>query len=309
MASNRVTWLPSTDPDIATYTVYRGTTSVGPTWVQLAIITHSLTDSAVYSTTEGLFFYVDDVGTSTSWYKIVAEDGTSQLSSPSIFQVGGVYPTGRTDVSIANLALGLCGVKRYITSLSATNTVEAVTCGLNYPIVRDELLSEIDWPFARKRASLTYLVDSLGEVVTRTGWGYMYDLPQDCLLDRYIHVGINQPIAHQRVPYSIEPSETGQSMVLLTDHDAPELVYTSQVTDPNSFPSYFVNALAARLAMAMIVPLAIDKAAAQHVYALANQMTNRAVAMAFRQGETGPAPDSEFTQVRGGGVTNNWSPV
>jgi hypothetical protein len=299
MASNRVTWQPSTDSDIASYALSRGTSSAGP-WTSLGTVVHNTGNSAVYDATNGVFYFVDNGGTSTSWYRIIATDSLAQTSPPSIFQVGGIYPQNRTEVGICNLALSMCGAKRQITSLTATNSVEAIACGANYETVRDNILMEVPWPFATKRAVLTPLTDATtGQYQKRTGYGYMFDLPQDCLLDRFIHAGINSPLPSQRIPYAIEPADSGVSMVLLTDAMNPELVYTARVV-PGLMPAYFVDALAARLALALVLPLTIQPAYANMMNGLATQKMNRAVAMSFRQGQAEVAPDSEFISFRGG---------
>lgn len=299
MSSNRVTWSPSTDPNINYYALARASSSGGP-WSSLGNVTHNTSDGNVYDATNGVFYYVDNSGTATSWYRIIATDIYSQTSSPSIFQVGGIYPSSRTEVGVCNLALSMCGVKRRITSLSDTTSTEAVLVNSHYATVRDNLLMEAEWPFATKRATLTYLTDATtGEALRRTGYGFMYDLPQDCLIDRYLHTGINNPLPSQRIPYAIEASDSGDSLVLLTDAQNPELVYTAQVTNPGAMPAYFVDALAARLAMALIVPMAIQPGLASMMNQMMLQKVTRAIAMAFRQGQEEVAPDSEFISIRG----------
>lgn len=74
-----------------------------------------------------------------------------------------------SDVIIANLALSAIGTRSTIVSLTETS-VEAQTIALHYNNVRDQLLREAPWNFARKQLNLALLNDStsLSPPVTQT---------------------------------------------------------------------------------------------------------------------------------------------
>lgn len=84
--ANRITWLPSSDPDIYSYRVERSTTELG-TYTVLATIVHNLSNPAVYDSAIGKFFYIDSTGVSGNWYRLTAIDTFAQESIPSTFQV------------------------------------------------------------------------------------------------------------------------------------------------------------------------------------------------------------------------------
>ena len=198
-----------------------------------------------------------------------------------------------TDVDIANAALALCGHKRQITDF-AENNPEAVMAGLMFAQARDALLSDVEWAFATRRIILTPPLDS-----TRSNWNYAYDLPGDLLVDRGIVVaGVRQPVISQRIPYAIEMNDDATGQILVTDEPEPELIYTARVEDPMLYPVYFTDALVARLATDMVVPLSIDIQAGRILAEMAEYRFRRAVAMNNRVGEPGPEPESQFITIR-----------
>lgn len=83
--ANRVTWAPSPDINIATYSVARGPAAIGP-WTPLATIDHNTSDPSVYDSAIGKFYYVDTPGTGTDWYRLIATDSFAQDSQPAYFQ-------------------------------------------------------------------------------------------------------------------------------------------------------------------------------------------------------------------------------
>jgi uncharacterized phiE125 gp8 family phage protein len=80
--ANRVTWIPSTEADIASYRLESAATEAGP-FATLATITHNLADPSVYDTAAGVFFYEDAAGALTTWYRLIAIDSTANESQPS----------------------------------------------------------------------------------------------------------------------------------------------------------------------------------------------------------------------------------
>src|SRR5258706_8457195 len=74
-----------------------------------------------------------------------------------------------SDTVIANLALSAIGTRSTIISMSE-NSAEAQTIALHYTNVRDELLRDAHWNFARKQVNLALLNDStqLSPVKTTT---------------------------------------------------------------------------------------------------------------------------------------------
>jgi hypothetical protein len=70
-----VTWLPNTEPDIASYEWQRAPDDAGGpgAWTDLVTIVHDLSGPN-YDVTSGRFFYVDATGTTSHWYRVRAVD-------------------------------------------------------------------------------------------------------------------------------------------------------------------------------------------------------------------------------------------
>lgn len=92
--SVRITWLPSSDADVFSYDVERSPSLGGP-WTLLQNIVHNLSNPAVYDTVNGVFFYVDAIGSGSSYYRLTAIDSVGQRSPVSPpFRPAGSAPTG-----------------------------------------------------------------------------------------------------------------------------------------------------------------------------------------------------------------------
>lgn len=150
--------------------------------------------------------------------------------------------SGQSEVSICNLALSHLG-EEPITSLD-DNVKAARECSRLYDITRDMELRAHLWNFAIRRASLA-------KDTTDPTWGHSnrYQIPDDCL--KVVEV-------KDDVDWHIEAGnlgDTGQTFIV-TDTSAPLYIrYVSRVEDPALFDPLFINALAARLAMKLALPL------------------------------------------------------
>lgn len=132
-----------------------------------------------------------------------------------------------TDVSICNSALIKIGVSSRIASLDEDSKA-AILCKEQFPKLRDEVLEQHDWIFARKRASLA----PLG---TAPVWGYAsaFQLPADCLAVREIEG---------------DPEYQTEGRTIVTDESAIKIRYTAQIVDISKFTPLFCETLALRIA-------------------------------------------------------------
>jgi hypothetical protein len=77
----KVTWQPSTDPDVVSFTLEKSISMGGP-WSTLATI--SAEESGPnWDPVNTVFFYDDSLGNEASWYRLTATDSEGQSSSPS----------------------------------------------------------------------------------------------------------------------------------------------------------------------------------------------------------------------------------
>lgn len=143
-------------------------------------------------------------------------------------------------VQVANMALTSIGELQLLDSFEE-DTTAARTCKAIFDILRDEVLEANDWTFARRHAVLALTTS------TRTNWSYVYTLPADCLVPRLVEPGVRPVVA--TIPFELELGDDATSLVVATNQDDAELIYTARVTNPVLWTSHFVSALAARLAI------------------------------------------------------------
>lgn len=89
--SVRVSWLPSSDANIASYDIERAYSVAGP-WTFVANVLHAVGGPNWDASTTS-FFYVDNSGVGSSWYRLTAIDAAGQRSPTSDpFQAHGAQP-------------------------------------------------------------------------------------------------------------------------------------------------------------------------------------------------------------------------
>ncbi|MBF0188921.1 MAG: hypothetical protein HQL50_13445 [Magnetococcales bacterium] len=137
-------------------------------------------------------------------------------------------------VQICNLALSKIG-EESITALS-DNSQTARHCALLYEPMRDAVLQAHAWNFATSRVELGRSTDT-----PAFGYAYNYALPADCV--RVIQM--EDPDTNYKV----------EGRNLLTDASEAKIIYIKSVTDPNQFTPLFIEALSARLAMELAIPI------------------------------------------------------
>ncbi len=180
-------------------------------------------------------------------------------------------------VQMVNQALTRTGSSQLITSLSDTSSA-AVQGNLWYPIVRDALLRDFQWPWATKYAALNLVSDpSTGPV--NSEWLYSYRYPPDCLYIRRLLVAPSTspvvaltsqgatfvaPVQWRQdadpypVPFEVGQDATGR--LIYTDLVTAYLKYTVAVTDTTQFAPDFSDLLVWRLAVELSYALAISDA-------------------------------------------------
>lgn len=197
-----------------------------------------------------------------------------------------------TDVSICNMALARIGVSTFISNLNEASN-EARVCALFYNDVRDRVLRDAPWNFAKKRVVLA------DQGTPPSEWSFKYGYPSDCIKARYIAVpGMRNPRSDQRIPFEVA-NEGGQRRIY-TNQSAAELIYTYRVTDATLFDAMCASAMAYLLGSEIAMPLSVkpDVAkSARDAYRIEMQV---AAAHSMSEGEEGQEPSSELVTVRDG---------
>lgn len=166
-------------------------------------------------------------------------------------------------VEICNLALGNIRAGS-INSLDEAS-VQAQNCKLRYELLRDQLLRETTWQFARKIEPLALVTD---EIFT---YAYTYRYPSDCLkierliglyeqniaggsfaLSRFVDSQLMN-VKQREIPYAI--FSTGTAKLIGTNDPDLRIDYTAKVSDPNLFSTNFIMALGHLLASEIAIPI------------------------------------------------------
>lgn len=168
-------------------------------------------------------------------------------------------------VAICNMALARMGTQTQISSL-ADPTNAAQQCALWYDALRQDLLREAPWGFARKQLVLSQL-GYFSNGTSPYPWLYKYAHPSDCLKMRYVlpsppelsDGAYYRPLPHRDHKYIIGhdvDADNNEIAVVLTNVEAAIGVYTCDVQNVDLFDSKFTQALVALLAHDLIIPLA-----------------------------------------------------
>lgn len=147
-----------------------------------------------------------------------------------------------TDIEICNLALNEVG--SYRIANRSESKVEARSCDIHYDTVRDAVLRDYDWAFARKYVELSLISDT-----TYGNWTYAYSWPSDCVCARHI----NNSADDSKIKFEVITD--GVKLIICTDEEDAELVYTSRVQVENLFDPIFVEAFTFKLATRICQPL------------------------------------------------------
>lgn len=201
-------------------------------------------------------------------------------------------PAASTDAEVCNLALELVGSRQFIDRLDEASA-EAECCARVFKPLRNELLEAWPWRFAEKRAVLALTTE------TRSGWGYCYAMPADCLTPRRIWTGERRPGAGGLVAFSMELNDAGTGHLICTDMADAELVYTVELRAVGLWPGYFVKALAAAIAVPLGGALMSKPQMLPMLEQGAQLALRRAAALDASKAEQDPEPDSEWIRERG----------
>lgn len=188
----------------------------------------------------------------------------------------------RSEVSICNAAIALLAGTP-ITSLSDTESREAVLCNSLYSVARDEMLEAADWTFAVKRVQLA----SAG--AAEFLWDYRVLLPGDHF--RTLGVWTDDNFL-RRAKYAQEDRE-----ILVMDVPI-YLKYIFRVTDPVKFSPLFVKALYTDLASKLCVPLTEDMKRETTLSKQVEYYLDEAAAMNGMQGSQQRVTSDAFIRIR-----------
>lgn len=176
-----------------------------------------------------------------------------------------------SEVEICNIALGWLGAQP-ISSFSDQSTT-AELCANNYPTIRDSVLESAQWTFATDRYTST------SSVVTQWGDWYEHPVPPGWLNVMRVYREINditRPVISQG--WKLE----GVNVIA----EQPTVYFWGiiRITDTSKFSQLFVQALAARIAADLSVPITHDSDLQKVMWGLYEEKMNTAKAQDGKQG-------------------------
>lgn len=176
-----------------------------------------------------------------------------------------------SETSICNQALSWLGASQ-IESLEEPNSA-AEYCRNNYPFIRDAVLEEHFWSFAVARH-----VSTAADQPTSPSWGtglYIHAVPLDWLQVFRVYDG----------PYGDQyPQWTREGTDILADVATVYMYGIKRIVDTGKFSSLFVQALAARLAAELALPLTGKSSLQERMWVLYERKLEDAAARDGMQG-------------------------
>ncbi len=194
-----------------------------------------------------------------------------------------------SETSICNQALSWVGHGR-ITSLEDPSST-GEWCRDNYPFIRDSVLEERMWTFATER--ITKTSNDLDD------WGQMYKfaVPLDWLAVYRVYRDVSN---NQRLLKSEGWVREGR--YVLANDSTIYLWGIKRVTDTGQFSPLFTQALAARLAAEMAVPLAENRQLQADLWALYGDKLREAAVRDGQQGANEMVQSNSLVDARASGA-------
>jgi hypothetical protein len=200
-----------------------------------------------------------------------------------------------SEVEICNIALANIRSKS-INSLNE-NSLQAQTCKLMYPVLRDQLFEDVAWSFAHAVKPLSLLT------LESFSWGYVYQYPTDCLrVNKLIPnlKGVRDDTFGYEGKVEYEIQNIDDVKVIVSDLAELRIDYRMLVTDPNKFTNQFKLTLAYLLASGIAVPIVgaeMGRQLRSDSYQIYTQYLAAASASNSNQ-QRSVVPESEFITIR-----------
>ncbi len=191
-------------------------------------------------------------------------------------------------VAICNRSLTLLGGNT-ITSFE-DDIVEAKLCNIHYTQVRDAVTSAIEWTFATKRAG-PLTPDAQAPLF---GYSFQYTLPSDLMLLLFATTQAHGD--HEIARYVIEGGK------LLADVGTGVYIrYNARITDTTKFVQPYTEALVARMAAELAVPLTESRTLQGQFFKIYQAKLDEAAAVDNLQGRNIPTRTVRHQRARWSG--------
>jgi hypothetical protein len=195
------------------------------------------------------------------------------------------------------MALAECGVGEQIIDLDTEASQAATLLRLYYDPLRQAVLEDSNWQFARKYAALGLVDTDDGTQPWSTEWTYTYQVPSDCIRVRRLVDGLGRPELNG-TPASYQLGG-GTTRLIYTDLETATAEYTYDVTDPAMFSPSFVAAFSVRLGSQIATALSRLKGKDESLLKKYLLLISQAQANDANSRVAYPPLDAEAVRIRG----------
>jgi hypothetical protein len=157
-------------------------------------------------------------------------------------------------VEICNLSLAHIG-QGSINSLDEVSS-QAEQCNLFFTNTRDSLLRQFPWNFSTKSVALAQVATEI------PGWNYVYSYPPETLWLRKVYSKDN---TDPEIPNEFEITSTGIDKYICCDIFDAYAKCTIRVEDTSLYDPLFIDVLAFKLALDLIMPLTNSSTRTQEI--------------------------------------------
>lgn len=238
-----------------------------------------------------------------------------------------------SQIEICNRALLSIGARAQVGSVSPSDgSVEADALSVLWTPTFESLARTAQWNVLRKQAQLSLIAASQNTPENPNGttypippqpWLYAYAYPSDCLDIRWIvptfpfNVGSSEPpttisnsasswIPNQgQIPYAVsylpDLNSNAPTLVILTNQDLAQAVYTVNQPNPAAWDSLFQTAMVASLAAYLVPALSLSLPLMQSSIAMAERCIAQARVADGNEGVTVMDHLPDWIQARAGG--------
>lgn len=203
------------------------------------------------------------------------------------------------ETDICNIALSRVGASP-IDSLD-DKSKSGNSCRALYPTIRNAVLRDYDWAFARAEASPMLKAD------TFNGYLFSYEYPANCVnVLRIVPPGTPVDISYCSRPldreikknFDIRISSDLNNKLIVTNIENAIIIYTARVLNPTVFDDSFVNALSWCLASELAIPILGSFQLQQSLYNVYIKTLGRAAAHSLNESDEQPTNSNELTNAR-----------
>ena len=200
---------------------------------------------------------------------------------------------------LSNMAVGHCGIGKYIGDYELENSPEANYCRRYFDQCRDVIYATRRWPFA---STIVALAD-LGVTGTNYDgiWAYRYKMPGNAIRANFVVNPANRAptTSDDKIAFEIAYDVDNEGKVILCDQDEALLDMNQLIEDPTFWDPAFAEAHSLYLALRIAPALKVDSKVLQALQQQWFTWNDEAALSAMEEGQPDPEGASQLQSIRG----------